>query len=127
SLVEKPWTPVNRLECFTDLATILHSGRLELSPERTLRRDLLVVKKRTTQQGYTIHLPHSSDGRHADFAPALAAAVPEAATAHNASDMRVLSVGSARSDHGPGVHVGRGQLLNAEEEWTRFFNDEVRR
>src|SRR5690606_13108124 len=69
------WTQTSKLEAFLNLQTLLHSDRIELSPERTLRRDLLSVKKRTTQTGYTIVLPRTSDGRHCDYAPALAAAL----------------------------------------------------
>jgi hypothetical protein len=72
-------TPSSRLEDFTNLAQLIHTGRVELSPDRTLRRDLLGVKKRVTQTGVTIHLPKTRDGRHSDFAPALAAAVRAAA------------------------------------------------
>jgi hypothetical protein len=69
------WTEANKLEDFLNLATLLHSGRLELAPDRVLRADLLKVKKRTTQNGFKIAFPRTPDGRHCDFAPALAAAI----------------------------------------------------
>ncbi|MEO7033107.1 MAG: hypothetical protein ABI548_04650 [Polyangiaceae bacterium] len=65
----------SKLEDFTNLATLVHSDRIELAPDRTFRSDLLGVRKRTTQQGQTIVLPKTKDGRHCDFAPALAAAI----------------------------------------------------
>jgi hypothetical protein len=71
-------TAASRLEDFTNLATLLHQDAIELPPDRQFRRDLLAVKKRTTQTGMTIVLPKTSDGRHCDFAPALAAAVKHA-------------------------------------------------
>jgi hypothetical protein len=70
-----PTTAASKLEDFTNLATLIHSGAVELSPDVTLRRDLLSIRRRTTQQGISIVLPRSGDGRHCDFAPALAAAI----------------------------------------------------
>jgi hypothetical protein len=68
-------TAQSKLETFTNMATLIHSGVVELPPDATFRRDLLSVRKRTTQAGSSIHLPRTNDGRHADFAPALAAAL----------------------------------------------------
>lgn len=71
-------TAASKLEAYTDLATLLHSDRIELSPDPVLRRDLLSVKRRVTQSGATIVLPRSGDGRHADKAAALCAAIKHA-------------------------------------------------
>lgn len=68
-------TASSKLEDFTNLATMLHTGCLELPPNRTLRNDLLSVRKRTTQSGFTIVLPRTADGRHCDLASALALAL----------------------------------------------------
>lgn len=46
-------------------------GEIELHPDRTLRADLLSIRKKTTPAGFKIVLPPSSDGRHADYAPSL--------------------------------------------------------
>jgi hypothetical protein len=89
--VEKTSGP-SKLEDFTNLATLVHSDRVELPPDKTVRRDLLGVKKRTTQQGHTIVLLRTSDGRHCDFAPALAAAVKAATVAARIGNLD-LSVG----------------------------------
>ncbi len=78
-LVDKT-TAGSKLEDFTNLATLLHSDRVELPPDRTLRRDLLGIKKRATQSGQTIVLPKSADGRHCDYGPALAAALKQTRT-----------------------------------------------
>lgn len=75
---ERKWTEQTKLAAFTDLATLLHSDRLELAPEKTLLRDLRSIKKRTTQNGFSIHLPTTSDSRHTDFGPALAHAIQAA-------------------------------------------------
>ena len=64
-------TAATKLDDATNLATILHADRLELAPCRQLQRDVLSIRRRATQQGYTIVLPRTSDGRHADLAPAL--------------------------------------------------------
>lgn len=71
-------TATSKLEDFTNLATLIHAARVELSPDPVLRRDLLSVKKRVTQAGTSIVLPKTGDGRHADYAPALAAAIKAA-------------------------------------------------
>ena len=69
------WSATSKLEAFQNLATLIANDQLELCPDRQLKRDLLSVKRRTTQQGVTIVLPKTGDGRHADYAPALASAV----------------------------------------------------
>ncbi len=84
----------SKLEDFTNFATLAHTDAIEFSPDRALRRDLLAVKRRATQSGMTIVLPKTSDGRHADFAPALVAAVKHAKEAERSnaySKMRELS------------------------------------
>lgn len=106
---ERPWNEANRLEAFLNLETLVNADRLELAPERMLRRDLLSVKKRARQAGgYQIRLPHTSDGRHCDFAPALAASVREVARIAGLQD---LSVGGTASNRGWGSgreYVRRG-------------------
>lgn len=67
-------TQATKVEDYTNLATLVHTERIELPPHKVLLRDLRSVKKRTTQAGYAIVLPRTPDGRHADFTPALVAA-----------------------------------------------------
>ncbi len=45
---------------------------LELPDDPMVRADLLSVRKRVTMNGLAIELPRTADGRHADYAPALA-------------------------------------------------------
>lgn len=71
-------TAASKLEDFTNLATLIHSGRIELAPVAQLTADLLSIRKRTTQSGTAIVLPRTGDGRHADYAPALVAAIKHA-------------------------------------------------
>lgn len=72
--IDKATAP-SKLEDFTNLATLLHTDRIELSPDALLRRDLLSVKRRVTQEGAKIILPRTGDGRHCDYASALCAAI----------------------------------------------------
>lgn len=70
-------TATTKLEQYGNVATLLATGELELAPVPQLTRDLLIVRKRTTLNGFAIELPRTADGRHADYAPALASAVSE--------------------------------------------------
>lgn len=58
-----------------DFAALLHGGRGELSPGPQLKADLLGARRQVTQKGEKVVLPRTSDGRHADYFPAVAAAV----------------------------------------------------
>lgn len=71
-------TAASKLEDWTRFQTLMHNDAIELSPDPVLRRDLLSVKRRVTQSGSTIVLPRTSDGRHADLAAALCAAIAAA-------------------------------------------------
>lgn len=75
NLVKVPWTAANKLDAFKNLATLIHQDLVELSPHRVFINDLMSVRRRITQAGETIVLPSTSDGRHCDFAPALARAI----------------------------------------------------
>lgn len=71
-------TAQRKIDIYQDLQTKIAEQSIELPPDSLVRADLLSVRKRITQNGISIELPKTSDGRHADFAPsvALAAAVP---------------------------------------------------
>jgi hypothetical protein len=71
----RPWTGPRKVQAFTNLATLIAEGLVELHPDRQFQRDLLSVRKRTTQQGVAIVFPRMGDGRHCDYAPALASAI----------------------------------------------------
>lgn len=62
-------TTWNRFQSF---ATRLGQGLIELPPDPVLRADLLAIRRRVTQTGTTIVLPVTSNGRHCDYAPAVA-------------------------------------------------------
>jgi len=123
-------TAAGNLEAFTNLATIIHTDRLELPPDRVVRGDLLSVRKRATQSGYSIVLPKTADGRHADFAPALAGAVRRGShpSLYDPDYYAVIGVVSARNaaDGVGGIVVmgGSGGGMSSEERTRRFMNDE---
>jgi hypothetical protein len=95
----------SKVEDYTNFATHVHTAAVELPPDRQVRSDLLSVRRRTTQTGVTIVLPKSRDGRHADFAPAIVAAVKHAASSEH-SGAYGTSRAMFRADRG---HVGDGK------------------
>jgi len=72
SLVFDTITAARKVELYEALRLTLEQDELELPPVPLVREDLLKVRKRITQNGVSIELPRTSDGRHADYAPALA-------------------------------------------------------
>jgi hypothetical protein len=74
-----PWTSTRKVQAFTNLATLIAEGLVELHPDPQFQRDILSVRKRKTQQGVAIVFPHMGGGRHCDYAPALASAVEDGA------------------------------------------------
>lgn len=75
-LVVENWTAKNKLAAFSSLAADMIEGKVELPNVPELRKDLLLVRKRVSHGGsVSIVLPQSSDGRHCDYAPALAMAM----------------------------------------------------
>lgn len=77
AIVEVTITSENRLEMVENVAALLGDERLELPPDRQLAGDLKAARKRVTQNGVTLHLPRSGDGRHADYVPCLGLAFVE--------------------------------------------------
>jgi hypothetical protein len=70
--VDIDWTESEKIDTFTSLASAMADGSVELPDDKTLQKDLKLVKKKPTNRGFSIHLPSTSDGRHCDYAPALA-------------------------------------------------------
>ena len=70
-LYADPMTQAKRFEYCSRLKVALEEDRFELSPDPKMGRDLVSVRRRITQNGVTVHLPETSDGRHADFVPTL--------------------------------------------------------
>lgn len=57
------------------LVTQFSDGEIDIPPDRQVRADLLAIRQRLTPNGFTIALPQTPDGRHADYAPTLALAL----------------------------------------------------
>jgi hypothetical protein len=65
-------TAQKKVELFENMRTKIAEGDVELPPDPVLRSDLLSIRKRVTQSGIAFELPKTADGRHADYAPAVA-------------------------------------------------------
>lgn len=65
----------DKVQRYTELALQIANGGVELPPDETVRRDLLGIRKVARQGSVQIVLPHTADGRHADFAPAIVMAL----------------------------------------------------
>lgn len=74
SLVEVPWTSRNKTEAFESLRVKMAENKVELPQDPQVQKDLLGVRKVVTQNAIAISLPLTSDGRHCDYAPAVALA-----------------------------------------------------
>ena len=73
-LIEENLNAQQKNDAYGKIKTLLEEDEYELHPDPLLRDDLIRVKRRTTQQGISIVLPVTNDGRHCDFAPPLALA-----------------------------------------------------
>lgn len=71
-LVIEPWTQASKLTSYKNLQTWVRADQLELSPAEHVKHDLLGVRRKYTRSGVTIDLLKTPDGRHADYAPAIA-------------------------------------------------------
>lgn len=72
TLVEHRWTSKQTVDAFTKTRDKMDLAELELPPDEQFAEDLKQTKRVTTQAGISIVLPKTADGRHCDFAPALA-------------------------------------------------------
>jgi len=75
SLIQYDLTGQKQFELFKKAKDMMADGSLELSPDKKLQADLCSVRKIVTQQSIRVEFPVGPDGRHADFAPALAKAL----------------------------------------------------
>jgi hypothetical protein len=71
-------TAPRKVEIFESLRMRLADNGLEIPDDPPFRADLLSIRKRVTMNGIAIELPRTADGRHADYAPALALAASKA-------------------------------------------------
>ena len=75
TLVIEPWTPLNKLEAWNNVATWVRTKTMELPREALVRQDMLGVRRKYTRNGATIDYVTTPDGRHSDFAPVIAMAL----------------------------------------------------
>ena len=69
---DRPWTAANKLDAFDGLRVMVRMREVELIDAPSVREDLLRVRRKLTQSGATITFPGTADGRHCDYAPAIA-------------------------------------------------------
>lgn len=73
------WLPsVNaesRLAMYESLVAEFAAGLVEVPADQTMRADLLAIRQKLTPNGFTIALPVTPDGRHADYAPTVTLAL----------------------------------------------------
>jgi hypothetical protein len=69
----------SKTESFESLRARIADGAVELPDDPAVRADLLAIRKVVTRNGIGIELPRTTDGRHCDYAPALALAVSKTA------------------------------------------------
>lgn len=74
-LISETVTAKLKLEMYLGLRAHVADRTVELPSDSLFLRDLAAVRKKVTATGQTIELPRTADGRHADFAPALALAM----------------------------------------------------
>lgn len=79
ALIDVDWTQQEALDAYSSLAAAMAMGTIEIPGDPQLQKDLKLVKKKpsTAKNGYSIHLPATPDGRHCDYAPALARAMKQ--------------------------------------------------
>jgi len=70
-----PSTDRTKMTRYEGLSERLACGEIEIPPDKQLRADLLAVTRHLTPNGFTIRLPTTGDGRHADYAPTVAGAL----------------------------------------------------
>ncbi len=78
AVVESTWTGADKVAVYTALKVAVVDQTIELPPNNELVADLSRVKRRVTQQGISIELPLTADGRHCDYAPVVAGALDSA-------------------------------------------------
>jgi hypothetical protein len=69
------WTTATKINSFLSIAAQMAEGLIELPPDPILAKDLKLVKKLPTSRGVSVQLSKTPDGRHCDYAPALALAM----------------------------------------------------
>jgi hypothetical protein len=128
SVVIEPTTQTSKHTMYENLATWLADGALEIPPDPQIRADLLAVRRKLTVSGFTIQLPTTGDGRHADYAPAVALALTRP-IACPPEPVRVLSPEErcererAQIDASTAQHIQRMQERKVRERLEAWYQD----
>lgn len=72
NIVIEVWSEKERVNCYLSLAENMKEGLVELPNDPQFHKDLKLTKKKPTNRGPSIHLTKTTDGRHCDYAPAVA-------------------------------------------------------
>lgn len=72
NLVIEDWKGTQRTNAYQSMAVQAALEKVDLPRDPMVRKDLSLVKRRVTPNGISIHLPATSDGRHCDYAAAIA-------------------------------------------------------
>jgi hypothetical protein len=70
-ILESNTTQDEGIDGAENIRVMLESERLELSTSRTMRADLLRLRRKVNQKNTTLSMPVTADGRHCDFVPPL--------------------------------------------------------
>lgn len=106
-----------RVENFERMRVLVEAKRLSLPRNADLLRDLASVRKRVTAQGLSIDLPHTADGRHADYAAALSIAMAQPLPEPDV-------VKSYATDTERKAAEWRESIRESDEKWRRNQDDE---
>jgi hypothetical protein len=75
SLSVQNTTRESRYENFDKMHKLMMEGKVQIPNIDLMKSDLMAIRKKVTHNGIDIYLPRTGDGRHADFAFALAIAL----------------------------------------------------
>lgn len=71
-IFEHTITKDGKIPMYENIEFLLSNNCLELPPDKYVRQDLTMLRKKVAQNSHTIVLPGTADGRHCDYAPSIA-------------------------------------------------------
>lgn len=71
-LLIEDWTSKGKIDCFLGLRDNMADHSIELPNEPQIIKDLKLVRRTASTKGPSIQLPKTADGRHCDYASAIA-------------------------------------------------------
>jgi hypothetical protein len=76
-LDRQEWSEKEKTQAYLNLETAMKDGKVEIPPDPVIQSDLRLTRKIPTQHGVSIRLTETKDGRHCDYAPAIAGVLTE--------------------------------------------------